>query len=226
MLICTLFCMNGCENSKGMHIEKVRNAVIDENFDKTLSSYYYEEDDSNSFSIYGYSGTVSAISTLSIQNLYNQKKIDINNLSEKENKYYFSILKTRYMGSNFIDLSYLTNESLQRDYFEAFQTAKLIKDDSLLEKLKEKYSKYTGSDDSTSEQIFCELNNDYCGKKTGNAQSIDKKVTDVIKTSSGNIRFDIEDILTLNACLAYLDYNKTNGLDKYVKSCMIHICKS
>lgn len=204
---------SACNNSSTAGLNKVNHPVINSHFEQTLSSYYYEQGSSNSICIYGFLPKESPVLTAALQNEYSSNKINVSHLTETENPYYFSVLKSLILKKNNLLLDQLNEKSVQRDYFLAFHTAASIHDSALTDAVKKKYQNFkpANSDSSISGQIYKEMNDNFL--HNGKTLKLKDQVIQTVKNDSEDLHFNPDKILTLNACLAYIDQYKMTDSD-------------
>ncbi|MFV0254613.1 MAG: hypothetical protein ACK5G7_00555 [Erysipelotrichaceae bacterium] len=201
LIIIQVFMLVGCSDEATL--EKFDNAIISSNFERTLNSYYYEDNGSIALTIYTFSDEISPIITVALQNLLEKKNIDIEQLSEKQNPYYFSILKSIYSKENNIDIKLLTDKSNEYDFFLAFNTATLLNDEKCISELKEIYLANKIENDSFAENIYREINNKFVVSK--NKSSLDSDNKKYLANIAIDLKFDFNVIIELEACLNYLN---------------------
>jgi hypothetical protein len=211
--------LSSCDMFDNQSFNKAKNPTISKNFDETLADYYYEDGTSNSITLFSFSSDISSILTVALQNKYQLKNIRLDQFSDSNNSYYLSILKTLYLGKDQIRLSSLNQSSLQRDFFIAFNAASVIQDKSLLNELAEIYKAESavGVSLSNSEQIYKILNTCFTQPDYSVSPELTDQVKRYIENYSTDLQFNLENILDLNACLAYFELNEITDFTSEIK---------
>lgn len=198
ILLCQIALLNGCTNKTTFN--QLKNPVIYDKYESTLSNYYYEDNGSTSLSLYSFSPNPSPIVTVAMQSLFGTHHINIDEYNDKDNPYYYSYLKSLYEGKNFIDINMLTNKSNQYDFFLAFKVANTLKDEALLKQVSNTYMKFKPHADTYAEKVFESLNAYYMGNKKNTLTSlVEKKMEEY----NFDIRFNPESLTDLDATLNY-----------------------
>lgn len=200
ILILSLLLSTGC--SSQIYMNQLKDSIIYSRFDKTLSNYYFEENDSISLSLYSFSEKVSPIKTVALYTLLGDKTLDISNYNEIHNKYYFSYQKSLYLDENYIDINKLNEKSTQFDFYLAIKVATTIKNNELLNQIRIKYDKYKIESSSYSEKIYKKINESYLNDEK---LEYDNLIEDYFQDIEVNVRFDVEGIMDLNASILYIE---------------------
>lgn len=194
--------LTGCTSQEQQFL-KAENSIIYANLDDTVANYYFEEEDSIVLSLYSFSEEVSPIITLSLQNMLSLHNVNVENYTVDENEYYYSIIKSLYTEKNNINLSQLTEDSNQYDFYLAFKVAHTLKDQQLMSQLTEIYLTYNPNPEDFFNSVFQVINMNYI---KNDIEKIDDGVKNTLTNISIDLRFDFYSLMNLNACLNYIQH--------------------
>ncbi len=201
-------------------IKQIKNSCMNPNFERTLKSSALIDDENICIKVLSELPELSPLKTLALQNLYDMHKVDVFQFREEKNKFRYSLLKTKYLKKNCVNLDELNEKCTEEEWNEAIQVSKYINDIEIKNQIVKKYRSIGKKNvDGLSEIVFQYMNQQEANVgRILKKSAIDKMVKNYIvdQMIDNGFDFEIESLVDERAIFMYL-LEESNM--KYINEC-------